>query len=63
MDKNITKFDDTGIQEYQLHQYQSPISISNIDINKIVVTNKFPFNKKDFIYFIGYKDNKEVRPL
>ena len=38
-------------------------SISNIDINKIVVSNKFPFGKQDFKYFIGYKDNKEIRPL
>ena len=23
----------------------------------------FPFGKQDFEYFIGYKDNKEIRPL
>ena len=32
------------------------ILINNIDINKIVVSNKFPFGKQDFKYFIGYKD-------
>ena len=42
-----------------IHQYKSPILISNIDIDKIVVSNKFPFGKKDFKYFIGYK----IRPL
>ena len=45
MDIKITKFDDTEIQEYKFHQYESPISINNIDINKIVVSNKFPFGK------------------
>ena len=25
--------------------------------------NKFPFGKQDFKYFIGYKYNKEIRPL
>ena len=35
--------------------------INNIDINKIVVSNKFPFSKQYFKYFIGNKDNKEVR--
>ena len=58
MDNKIIKFDDTEIQEYEFHQYKSPISINNIDINKIVVSNKFPFDEKDFKYFIGYKDNK-----
>ena len=38
-------------------------SISNIDINKIVVSNKVSFGEKDFKYFIGYKDAKKVRPL
>ena len=37
--------------------------ISNTDINEIVVSNKFPFGKQDFQYCIGYKDNKETRPL
>ena len=37
--------------------------INDVDINGIVVSNKFPFGKQDFKYFIGYKDNKEIRPL
>ena len=38
--------------------------INDIDINEIVVSNiKFSFGKKYFKYFIGYKDNKEFRPL
>ena len=31
------------------------ISITNIDINKIVVSNKVSFSKKCFQYFIDYK--------
>ena len=34
----------------------------NIDIKRIV-SNKIPFGKKGFKYFIGYKDAKKVRPL
>ena len=41
---------------------QSPISINDIDINKIVVPNKFGFGKQDFKYFIGYKDSETIRP-
>ena len=29
----------------------------------MIVSNKFPSDKQDFKYFIGYKDNKEIRPL
>ena len=41
----------------------SPFTINNIDITKIVVSNKFTFGKQDFKYFIGYKVNKEIRPI
>ena len=47
----------------KFHQYKSPILINNIDINEVVVSKKFPFGKQDFKYFIGYNDNKEIRPL
>ena len=59
MDKKAIKFDDTEIEEYKYHQNKSPISINNIDINKIVVSNKLHFGKQDFKYFIGYKDSEK----
>ena len=55
------KFDDIEMEELEFHQYKSPISINNIDIKKIAVSNKFPLSKHEFIYFIGYKDNKKIR--
>ena len=45
------------------YQYKNPILINNIDSNKIVVSNKVSFGKKDFKYFTGYKDAKKVRSL
>ena len=60
MGKNIVKFDDTEIEKYKFHQYKSPILIKDIDINERVLSNKFPFGKQDFEYFIGYKDNKKL---
>ena len=43
--KKLTKFDDTEIEEYKFHQHKSPILINDIDINKIVVSNKLHFGK------------------
>ena len=60
MGKNIIKFDDTEIEEFEFHQYKNPILINDIDINKILVSNKLPFGKHDFKYFIGYKYNKKL---
>ena len=33
------------------------------DISKIEASSKFPFGKKGFKYFIGYKNSKQVRLL
>ena len=46
MDKKIIKFDDTDIEEYEFHQYKSPISINDIDVKEIVLSNKFTLDRK-----------------
>ena len=51
------------LKSNKFHQYKRPISIKNIDINNIVVSNKVSFCKKGFKYFICYKDAKKLRPL
>ena len=51
------------IEEYEFHQFKSAILINVIDMNKIILSNKFSFGKQDFKYFNGYKDNKKIRPL
>ena len=63
MDKKVIKVYDTEIIEYDIHQQKISISINYIYIyiNATVASNKFPFGKQDFRYFIGYEDNKEIR--
>ena len=44
--ENILKFGDIETQKQKLHQHKEPISIRNVDINEIVVSNKVCFSKK-----------------
>ena len=49
MEKKVEHYiDDTESEEYEFHQYESPILINNVDIYQIVVSNKFPFGKWSF---------------
>ena len=48
MEKTIIKFGDIEIGKQKFHQHKRLISIKNIDINKIVVSNKGFFGKKMF---------------
>ena len=60
MKKIIIKFGDIEIEKQKFPQYKIPISIRNIDINKIVESNKTSFSKNGFKYFIGFKDPKKL---
>ena len=42
----VIKFDDIETQKQKFHQHKEPISIKNIDINKLVLSNKIPYGKK-----------------
>ena len=59
MEKAIIKFGEIKIRKI-FHQYKRPISMKNIDINKLVVSNKVSFGKNGFKYFIVYKDAKKL---
>ena len=49
------------LKKYKFHENKSPISINDIDIKKMEVSNKFPFGKQDFIYcIISYKNDKKL---
>ena len=51
--KTVTKFGDIEIKKQKFQQYKRPILTTNIDINKVVVSNKISFCKNNFKYFIG----------
>ena len=61
MDKKTLKFDDTENEEYKFHQNKIPISINDMDINEIVVSDKLPVGKQK--YLIGYKDDQKNKRL
>ena len=54
MEKTIIKFDDTKIPKQKFHQHKRPISLKNVSIDKITVSNKVSFHKIGFKYFTGY---------
>ena len=53
-------FGNIEVGEYKFDQHKSPISIYDVKVHKIVLSNKVHFNEKSFKYFIGYKNGKKV---
>ena len=52
LEKRIITFGVIEIEKQMFHQHKRPISIKNIDINKIVVCNNVSFGKKGFKHIL-----------
>ena len=63
MSKNTLKFGDVEVNQKELHASKQPIALNSVNINQIVVSDKFKHSGKCLKYFIGYKDNDNIRPL
>ena len=60
--KNII-FNDKKINENNFYKNKNLLKIEDIDINKILVSKRKPYGRKNsFKYFIGYDDNDGIRP-
>ena len=64
MSRKTINFDDKKIEKSDFYENKKIFNIDNIDVNKILVSKKEPYDiNKVFKYFIGYNDNDVIRPL
>ena len=61
--KNII-FDDKKINKSNFYRNKKPFIIDDIDVNKILISEKEPYSKRSsFRQFIGYNDDDFIGPL
>ena len=61
--KNIN-YDDKKVNKSNFYKNKELFKIDDMDANKILVSKREPYGKKSsFKYFIGYKDNDNIRSL
>ena len=53
--KTMKPFGDPDIEKYKFHYHKNLISIDDVDIDKILISNKISCSRNGFKYFIGYK--------
>ena len=58
-------FDDKKIKKNILYRSRKPFNVSDIDVNKIVISKEVVYGTKNSLkYFIGYNNEEDViRPL
>ena len=60
MVKEIITFGDIEIEKDTFYLNKTPVTLRNVDIEKVLVSNKISFGEKNYTCFIGYlyNDNK-----
>ena len=64
MGKEILTFKDNEIEKNKFYHHKTPIFLGDVDIEKVLISNKIFFGEKNYKYFIGYLYNgNKVKPL
>ena len=63
MSEKTLKFNNIRINKKEFHKCKEPLDLLSIDLDQIVVSNKFKHNGEDFNHFIGYLEGESIKPL
>ena len=63
MSEKTLKFNDIRVNKKEFHKSKQPVEIMSVNIDQIVVSDKFKHSDKGFKYFIGYREGGIVKPL
>ena len=63
MSEKTLKFDNIRVNKKEFHKSKQPIDLDLVNVDQIVVSDKFKHSDDGFKYFIGYKEGEIVKPL
>ena len=63
MSEKTLKFNNIRLNKKEFHKSKEPIDLMSVNVDQIVVSDKFKHNNEGFKYFIGYQEGGIVKPL
>ena len=63
MSEKRLKFDNVRVNKKEFHTSKQPINLDLVNVDQIVISEKFKHNDDGFKCYIGYKENEIVKPL
>ena len=63
MSEKTLKFNNIKLNKKEFHKSKEPIDLILVNVDQIVVSEKFKYSKEGYKYFIGYQKNEIVQPL
>ena len=56
--KKTLKFNNIRFNKKKFQKYKEPIDLFSVNVDQIVVSDKFKLNSESFKHFIGYQNGK-----
>ena len=63
MSEKTLKFNNIRVNKKEFQKSKEPIDLFSIDLDQIVVSDKFKHNDEGFKHFIGYLEGEIIKPL
>ena len=63
MSENTLKLDNIRVNKKEFHKSKQTINLDLINVDQIVVPDKFKDSDGGFKYYIGYKEDEIVKPF
>ena len=63
MTKKTLKFNNIRVNKKIFHMSKEPIDLMSVNVDQIVISDKFKLNNEGSKYFIGYQKGEIVKPL
>ena len=63
MSEKTLKFNNIRLNKKEFHKSKEPIDLMSVNVDQIVVSDKFKHSDEGFKYFIGYQEDEIVKPL
>ena len=63
MTEKTLKFNNIRVNKKKFHTSKESTDLMSVNLDQIVVSDKFNYNEDDFKYFISYQKGKIVKPL
>ena len=63
MSEKALKFNNIRLDKKEFHKSKEPVDLMSVNIDQIVVSDKFKHNNEDFKYFTGYQAGEIVKGL
>ena len=57
------KFGDVVVDKNQFYSSKNTLSLRDVDLDKVVVSNKWKINESTCKYYVGYRKDDLIRPL